>query len=141
MEQITRMMRARRFAWTRAVLVTGFLFVAFFAGCGRADTGPVSFASEILPPLRSTCSRCHNGREKIAGIMLDSYANIMKSRSRKSKLLLIQPGMPEKSLLYLIVASRDARITMPPHHVNLPGFTERQEERVKLWIVQGAPNN
>jgi hypothetical protein len=73
--------------------------------------------------------------------MLDSYKNIMESRPRKSRLPLVQPGMPSKSSLYQVLTSGDQEVTMPPHNLNMPGLKERDIERIRLWITEGARDN
>ena len=88
----------------------------------------VSFATDILPWMQSTCLGCHGG---IAGMWLIDYDHaILPSMNGPT----IYPGDPERSPLYFYV--RDG--LMPAHGDPVP---EDQVDLLRRWIAEGALNN
>jgi hypothetical protein len=119
-----------------------FVLVVFlFAGCGRRGVELSTLSGDVLPLLGGRCVRCHNEQEKISGIALDRYENIMSSRPQKSMFPLVVPFSPDSSRLYRVISSRDSSLVMPPPGLGIPRLNEEQIDCIKRWILQGAKKN
>lgn len=116
----------------------------FGAGCSK----PVSFNSDVMPILASSCLMCHDsggeGAEK-SGFGMQDYDSLMKGTKFGPVVI---PGDSASSTLYRVVGHEvDPKIQMPPHHdVSLAKgkgdpLTKGQIEIIKMWIDQGAKNN
>src|ERR1700722_9511726 len=82
----------------------------------------VNFEDKIAPALIESCVPCHNNAETMGGVRLTTNVSVMR---------VVTPGEPEKSRLYLSVASG----AMPP---NEPKLTKDQREAIRDWIREGA---
>lgn len=131
--------------------------LVLFSGCETSTTAPppeppkptVSFASQIQPIFDTHCIRCHvtGGFANNSGIPLRligsvSY-NLLVSRSsvQRTDLMLVSPGNPDASLLYLKISSSN-----PPVGRQMPWdrgttLTAEEIELVRTWISEGAANN
>ena len=60
--------------------------------------------SEILNYVFISCSSCHLNGATSSGLDLSEYGNIVNARStQRSDLMLIKPGVPDSSYLYMKV--------------------------------------
>lgn len=91
----------------------------------------VYFANDILPMITSGCtmSGCHDAASHKEGVILTTYANIMKH---------VIPGNAGSSKLYKeIIKTGSERMPPPP----MPAWTNEQKNKLLQWINQGAKNN
>jgi hypothetical protein len=98
------------------------------------DEDVVYFQNEILPLLISNCAKsgCHDAATAEDGIVLDSYANLMRSG-------VVNAFDHNESELYEKITEDDDDDIMPPapNEPLKPG----QILTIKNWIAQGAKNN
>jgi hypothetical protein len=95
------------------------------------DTNIVYFKSDILPIIVSNCamSGCHDAITAKEGVILDNYANII----RTGKIIPFSPG---SSKLYKEITTTSAKDIMPP--APKPRLTAAQISLIAKWINQGA---
>ena len=111
--------------------------------------GTVSFANEIQPIFDANCIRCHvtGGFANQSGIplkLISGYSyNLMvnKKSAQDPSWIIVVPGAPEKSLLYLKISS-----PTPPIGRRMPwdaGTVVSDDDILKVatWIKEGAQNN
>jgi hypothetical protein len=132
---------------------TGGADVAASSGtdaAGAAASGNLSFAKDVYERvIRARCAQCHSDAPSFGGLAMfpgaiTAYTNLVGMPSggeatykcRDCGLLRVQPGAPERSLLYL-------KLTLPPCGSKMPPaafgqVTAEQVEMVRLWIAQGA---
>ena len=117
------------------------MLLVLLATCARADAP--GFAGQILPLLKSRCLVCHMPGSEAGGMSLlpkTAYANLVGMKSTQSTLLLVAPGKPDESYLYLKITGR---------HLGAGGSGERMPfnetplsaedvELVRIWIESGA---
>jgi hypothetical protein len=115
-----------------------------------AATGKLSFANDIFPRvIRNKCSACHNDAPSFGGLALFpgpemAYGNLVGVPSgteedfkcKGSGLMRVQPGDPEKSLMYLKLINPPCGSRMPP--AAFGQATEEQVNLVRQWILDGA---
>lgn len=91
----------------------------------------VYFVNDILPMLVSGCamSGCHDAASHKDGVILTSYAGIMKE---------VKAGNATNSSLYKVIVRTDGERMPPPP---APPMTAQQVAAIKTWINQGAKNN
>lgn len=97
------------------------------------DTTKIYFEDEILPILRSSCafSGCHNATSAQDGVILDSYANVIRTGD-------VRPFDLNGSDLYEVLVDDDEDDRMPPlPRSRLPAA---QINLIASWILQGAEN-
>jgi hypothetical protein len=90
---------------------------------------------DIIPILLRHCTACHNHRRHEGDLDLTSRASMLKGGKSGPALV---PGEPEKSLMLQTILARK----MPPLGIFDSGVTPPPEpdvEKLKQWIVQGAP--
>lgn len=117
--------------------------IIIFQGCykvttysdttGEEVTGSVSFSTNVVPILNSSCnaSGCHN----TGGIKPDlSQNNAYNSLVNGGY---VNVGSPEQSEVYLWITGKKAT-PMPP---NGPVNPFNLNQIIKAWIKQGANNN
>jgi cytochrome c553 len=95
-----------------------------------ADT--VYFGNTILPLISSGCamSGCHDAITHEEGLVLNSYAGIMK---------IVSPGNASGSKLYKVInTTNPGDIMPPPPH---QPFSASAKASIQKWINQGAKNN
>jgi len=120
-------------------------------GSAAAASGKLSFANDVFPKvIRIKCGACHNDAPSFGGLAFfpggpeTAYANLVGVRSgdkpdylcSASPLKRVEPGDPEKSLMYLKITNPSCGGKMPP-----PAFgtaTPEQVELVRQWIADGA---
>jgi hypothetical protein len=91
----------------------------------------VSFANDILPLLESRCKNCHGGNKIEEGLVLLSYADIIKGSKNGP---IVTPGSADNSLLVELLVNQK----MPKRGAKL---TPSQIQPIIDWINQGALEN
>jgi uncharacterized membrane protein len=98
---------------------------------GPVPNNGVCFESEILPLFQSNCAKsgCHDAITKKEGLVLDSYANIMRKD--------IVPGKADNSKMYRVLfETGNSKMPQPPN----PDLTAAQKTLIGKWINEGAKN-
>lgn len=87
---------------------------------------PVCFDTEVLPIFQTSCaySGCHNASTAEAGVILDSYSNILSH---------VKPYDSRNSSAYQAITSV-WEAPMPPDRP----LTKEQRTIIRVWIDQGA---
>ncbi|GIU13572.1 MULTISPECIES: c-type cytochrome domain-containing protein [unclassified Shewanella] len=128
----------------KIVLLTAIIFLVFFLGFKPN----ISFKHQVQPIFQTACIECHSadgeGTQR-SGLLLDSYANVMRGTKNGP---VIVAGSPASSTLYLAIDHQlDSSIQMPPHHddhlslgASKP-LTSEQITVIKEWIEEGAQDN
>jgi hypothetical protein len=100
----------------------------------NCDENVVYFQNEVLPLLISNCAKsgCHDAATAEEGIVLDSYANLVRSR-------LVKAGNPGGSELYEKITTNESDEIMPPPPAD--PLNAGQIATIRDWIAQGAQNN
>ena len=94
----------------------------------------IDFVTQVKPILEHRCMECHSGVAPAGGLAFHNREVMLKTFRGGSKL--IDPGYPDRSLLFLAVSRFGAHPTM------MPGdgwrLTEGQRNTLREWIAQGA---
>jgi hypothetical protein len=106
-------------------------------GGGTVTTGKpcspdsIYFELSVLPILRSNCalSGCHDAVSREEGIILDSYANTIKTGG-------IRVNSPASSKIYSSLNSTRERMPPPP----MAALSDADKASILKWIQQGAKN-
>ena len=112
--------------------------------------GKLSFAADVYDQvIRAKCSACHSDAPSMGGLALfpgaaTAYANLVGvpagaaegNACRNAGVLRVQPGEPDKSLIYLKLTMPICGSVMPPAAVGQT--TTAQVELVRKWIAEGA---
>ena len=128
----------------------GSAAVSGSGGTVEAPAAKLSFAKDVFPMvIRSKCGFCHNDGPSFGGLALfptadTAFANLVGVPSGKeegylcavSELNRVQPGEPDKSLLYLKLTNPPCGKQMPPGMFGTT--TPEQVEMVRKWILEGA---
>ncbi len=91
----------------------------------------VSFSRDVLPILERRCVKCHGGEKTEEGLVLKTYAGIMKGSNNGP---VINPGNVEDSLLISQVVSGK----MPKRE---PRLLPAEIRLITAWVEAGAPDN
>lgn len=119
-----------------------FIFaVCIITGCERGEPENVSFVNDIKPILNRSCTHCHNRARPQGNIDLTSYDALMESRYYTRREPIVFPGDPRDSRLYIVVTTRREGIRMPPEDSGFRRVSNRNAERIRVWIEEGAENN
>ncbi len=109
------------------------------------SSGQVSFENDVLPILNSYCVMCHlpGAEQGDLGLYPDAWSRMVNVSSKQSPLLLVKPGSPDDSYLYIkLIDSGESvggsGLLMPIQQAPL---NQDQIEIFRLWIEQGAENN
>jgi hypothetical protein len=114
----------------------------------QSGTTDVSLSEQVQETFSSDCgvAGCHVPGNPPLGLVLTpgfSYANLVKVRSREyGSELRVSPGDPTTSFLYRKLAENP-----PPVGYQMPApatgsiLRPSEVDRVRRWILQGAPNN
>ena len=91
----------------------------------------VYFELSVMPILRSNCalSGCHDAISREEGIVLDSYANTIKTGG-------IRVNSPASSKIYSSLNSSRERMPPPP----MSALNDADKASILKWIQQGAKN-
>jgi uncharacterized membrane protein len=87
----------------------------------------VSFSKDVLPIFQKHCTRCHGGSNPQSGVSLENYQNVMNSGK-------VTAGNADQSQVYILTNSG----VMP---FGGPKLSASDEQKIKDWINEGAPNN
>lgn len=99
-----------------------------------AEDKKITYQDHILPLLREKCASCHNPDKKQGGLNLINFTALMEGSGRGK---IIEPGDPEQSTIYLLMAHKEQPV-MPPKSPKLP---DKDLELVANWIKGGALEN
>lgn len=88
------------------------------------DTTVVTYSRSVIPILSSNCITCHGGNTPSAGIKLDDYISVKQQ--------------VDNGRLWGAVAQLANYSPMPKNGNKLNTCSL---EKIRLWIVAGAPNN
>jgi hypothetical protein len=105
-------------------------------GCSK----DISYREQIQPILNQHCVACHNVDQPSGKIVLVSYDSLMHART-KAKVLLVTPGDPKVSRLYILSATDQPHFQMPPDTSSFKRVSNDDLELIWKWIWQGAKNN
>ncbi len=97
----------------------------------------VDFGKQIAPLLTRNCSACHNAKKPEGGLVLESFATLMKGGDSGEAIV---PAMVDKGeLLARIVATDDSAMPPADNAVGAKRLTEAEVSMIKAWIAAGAP--
>jgi WD40 repeat protein len=97
----------------------------------------VDYGAQIAPLLTRNCSACHNTKKPEGGLILESYASLMKGGDSGEAIV---PAMIEKGeLLARIVATDDSAMPPANNAVGAKKLTDAEVALVKAWVAAGAP--
>ena len=113
--------------------------------------GKLSFAADVYDQvIRAKCSACHSDGPSMGGLAMfpgaaTAYANLVGvpagaaegNLCRNSGVLRVQPGEPDKSLIYLKLTNPICGSAMPPAALG-KAATAAQVELIRQWIADGA---
>ena len=98
-----------------------------------------------MPILNPYCVMCPLPGADQGGLSLypDAWSEMVDVPSRQSPLLLVKPGLPDESYLYIKLidsglSAGGSGLIMP---VQQPPLSTGQIETIRSWIEQGAENN
>lgn len=101
--------------------------------------------SDVVPVLNQRCVMCHLPGAAQAGLDLytNPWASLVNVKSTQSEALLVAPGEPEQSYLYLKLMGQQLEAggqgeQMPFQQGTL---SEPELEAIRTWISQGAPDD
>ena len=97
----------------------------------KAPAASSSFANDVMPILKNSCTNCHGVDQVRGGLDIASYDNLMAGSFNGEVII---PGNAGKSLLIDMVTSGK----MPKRG---PKLTAGQIQIITDWINAGAPNN
>lgn len=113
-----------------SVMLVCFLFAAFLALQDGVSQSQTPTYATVKPILDRACVGCHQGSAAMAGLRLDTYANIMKGGASGK---VVVPKKSSSSLLYKRISGAKPPI-MPPAGT-LPAS---EQKKIKDWIDSGA---
>lgn len=98
-----------------------------------AGVQAVDFEKEIRPILKKYCFECHSeeAKKEKAGFVFDNLKRFAKDIGTN---LLIEPGRPNDSHFYEIIANPSADNAMPPDG-QMP---QKDIDKIREWIASGA---
>jgi mono/diheme cytochrome c family protein len=112
---------------TLAVALTFFMATPFVLASDAVD-----YVKDVMPVLQKHCIACHTNDEAQGGLVMETYASLMRGGESGPALT---PGVPSSSRMFLM-ASGKLEPVMPPDDAERP----KEEELAILssWIEQGA---
>lgn len=98
----------------------------------------VLFNRDIRPILNTSCTGCHGGVKKSAGVSFIYRDEALGVSSNGKKIII--PGDPDNSEVIKRITSTDPRHVMPPAHGDhhREPLKPQEIELIKDWISQGA---
>lgn len=127
--------------WFGRARPAGVLVALLALGCSArslASESDIHFNRDIRPIFADNCFACHGpdpGARK-AGLRLDTNEGLYGRTAKHDPVVV--PGKLEQSPLWQRISSRDPEEVMPPPKSRLT-LKPEQIERVKQWILAGAP--
>lgn len=101
------------------------LWLIFGVATLCAQRAPL-FKDEILPVLEKSCTKCHGAQQQMGGLDLSTFTGVMKGGASGPA---IAPGKPERSLLWIMVASDKMPVG--------GALTAAQKQLIRTYIEQG----
>ena len=92
----------------------------------------VDYVKDVMPVLQKHCIACHTVDEAQGGLVMESYAALMRGGESGPALT---PGVPSSSRMFLM-ASGKLEPVMPPDDAERP--KEEELALIAAWIEQGA---
>lgn len=98
----------------------------------------VLFNRDIRPILNTSCTGCHGGVKKNAGVSFIYREEALGVSSNGKKIII--PGDPDNSEVIKRITSTDPRYVMPPAHGDhhRDPLKPQEIELIKEWVRQGA---
>ena len=98
----------------------------------------VLFNRDIRPILNTSCTGCHGGVKKNAGVSFIYRDEALGVSSNGKKIII--PGDPDNSEVIKRITSTDPRYVMPPAHGDhhRDPLKPQEIELIKEWVRQGA---
>ena len=113
------------------------LFVLLLTASAARSQEAVDFGAQVAPLLTRNCIACHNAKKSEGGLVLESFATLMKGGDSGAAVV---PGTIDKGeLLSRIIAIDDTAMPPADNAVGAKRLTEAEVAIVKAWIVAGAP--
>lgn len=100
----------------------------------------ISYSRDIKPLFSDRCYQCHgpDSESREGGFRLDDPESALGEADSGERPIV--PGDPEASELFLRISlSSDNDEAMPPTYAHKPSLSSEEVERVKKWILAGAP--
>ncbi|MFP6765416.1 MAG: c-type cytochrome domain-containing protein, partial [Planctomycetaceae bacterium] len=120
----------RMVASLRRLLATNRQRVA--KALGKPDPTLISFSKQVAPILAAKCGNCHGANNPRGGLNLSNFAGMRAGGA--SRLPLVTPKNPQRSLLAFRLATSDPQKRMPKNGT----LTAAEIQSVMQWISQGA---
>ncbi len=121
---------------TGSLLLAAALGAAAPAGVRGDDPAATpSFTKDIQPFLARYCVECHNADDADSGLVVESYASLLKGGERGASLV---PEKPDESRLVLQLEGK-AKPSMPPKAAAQP--KPQEIARVRAWVAAGAKDD
>ena len=122
----------------RTILGIAIVALCFGASAGAQERAPqaaraASFAKDVMPILKASCSKCHSGGGAKGGVDLSSYAAMKKGG--KGGPVFVE-GDPDKSPLVTSISGD--KPDMPKKAAPL---AKAQVALISAWVKEGAKNN
>ena len=122
-----------RCAISFALLLTTSLLTTSLASAQDS----VDFGIQVAPLLTRNCSACHNAKKPEGGLVLESFATLMKGGDSGEAIV---PSMLDKGeLLARIIATDDTAMPPADNAVGAKRLSEAEVAIIKTWIAAGAP--
>ncbi len=88
----------------------------------------VDYTHDVYPILSAHCSKCHFGDQKLAGLLLDSRAEILRGR-------VVIPGKSASSALLVRILGQGGMPRMP---MGFAPLSDSDISTIRTWIDQGC---
>lgn len=112
----------------------------FFISCG-GEIKNVSYKNDIKPIINEACLDCHNNDQQQGGLNFSSYDDLINARYLNRPQPVVIKGDASQSRFYIAVHSTKPAIRMPPVNFGYDRLSDREIEKIRVWINEGAKNN
>lgn len=121
-----------------AVVWLAWNSAALTAAITPSSAEPIRFDRDIRPILVENCLACHgpDPATRKAGLRLDTREGVFEAGRRRDASVV--PGDPDASPLWQRIGTDDPAEVMPPPD-SLKALKPDEKERIRAWILQGAP--
>lgn len=126
------------------IMCVALVASAILSGCKQdgmtaSALDSVDYNLHIRPLLSDRCFKCHgpDANQRKANLRLDTPEGALAALKDNPTAHAIIPGEPEKSEVFVRIASADTSIVMPPPNSNL-SLNANEIALIKKWIEQGA---
>ncbi|NNE92352.1 MAG: hypothetical protein HKN23_11950 [Verrucomicrobiales bacterium] len=96
-----------------------------------ASAAPPNFIDDVLPIFKEHCLSCHNPDKKKADLDLSTTQTVQIGSSGGE---IVKPGVPDTSVLFMVIDHHEDFEAMPPKKPKLP---EAQLKTIHAWIAEG----